>query len=306
VFILETIHHDWTVALSAGELEIAQRHVERGLALYETQLRSVPIPLYTAHHPAVCGHGEGAQVLWLRGYPDAARPHAKQAVSLAKELGDVVSLTWALGAGAKLYQFMREVQSALEMAEAAIIKAEEIGFLYILHNVRIVKGWALAELGRADEGVALINEEIAALASARAEVWVTHNWASLAEACATVGRIDEGLKAIAEALKRLQQSGECFWEAEIYRVRGELLLKQNELNRDEAQPSFERAIQIARAQTAKSLELRATTSLARFLRDTNRRHETCAMLAGAYNWFTQGFDTYDLKDAKALLHEMES
>jgi predicted ATPase len=111
---------------------------------------------------------------------------------------------------------------------------------------------------------------------------------------------------IAEALHLLQQSGECFWEAEIYRVRGELLLKQNESNRDEAQASFERAIQIAHAQTAKSLELRATTSLARLLRDTNRRHETRAMLADIYGWFTEGFDTADLKDAKALLDELES
>ncbi len=104
----------------------------------------------------------------------------------------------------------------------------------------------------------------------------------------------------------MQQSGECFWEAEIYRVRGELLLKQNESNRDEAQASFERAIQIAHAQTAKSLELRATTSLARLLRDTNRRHETRAMLADIYGWFTEGFDTADLKDAKALLDGLES
>jgi predicted ATPase len=192
------------------------------------------------------------------------------------------------------------------MSEAAITKAEEMGFLHVLRNGRIVKSWALAEPGRADDAVALINEGNAALSAERAEVWLTHNLATLAEACATAGRIDEGLKAIAEALRRLQQSGECFWEAEIYRVRGELLLKQNESNRDEAQASFERAIQIARAQTAKSLELRATRSLARLLRDTNRRHETRAMLAGIYGWFTEGFDTYDLKDAKALLDELES
>jgi predicted ATPase len=107
-------------------------------------------------------------------------------------------------------------------------------------------------------------------------------------------------------LHLLQQSGECFWEAEIYRVRGELLLKQNESNRDEAQASFERAIHIARGQTAKSLELRATTSVARLLRDTGRRDDARTMLAEVYNWFTEGFDTADLKDAKALLDELES
>jgi len=305
VYILETIHHEWTVALCAGELESAQSHIERGLALYETQLRSVPFPLYTAHHPAVCGYGEGAHVLWLRGYPDAARRHANQAVSLAKELGDVVSLVWALGAGVNLYQFMRERQSALEMAEAAISKAEEMGFLYVLRIGRIVKSWALAKPGHADDAVALINEGNAALSAARVEVWLTHNLATLADLCAMAGRIEEGLEAIAEALHRLEQSGECFWEAEIYRIRGELLLKQNESNRDEVRASFEHAIQIARAQTAKSLELRATTSLARLLRDTNRRRETRAMLADIYGWFTEGFDTHDLQEAKALLDELE-
>ena len=160
---------------------------------------------------------------------------------------------------------MREVPSALEMAEAAITKAEEIGFLYILRNARIVKGWALAELGQADDGVDLIDEETAVLSTARAKVWLTHNLATLAEARATAGRIDEGLKAVAEALHLLQESGECFWEAEIYRVRGELLLKQNESNRDEAQASFERAIQIARANrkilgAARYDESRATAS----------------------------------------------
>jgi predicted ATPase len=143
------------------------------------------------------------------------------------------------------------------------------------------------------------------LSATRAQVWLTHNLATLAEACATAGRIDEGLKAITDALKLLQQSGECFWEAEIYRVRGELLLKQNESNRDEAEASFKRAVHIARTQTAKSLELRATTSLARLLRDTGRRDDVRTMLAEVYNWFTEGLDTPDLRDAKALLDEME-
>src|SRR5262249_39091225 len=155
-----------------------------GLALYESHLRSVPIPLYTAHHPAVCAYGEGAQVLWLRGYPNEARRYINQAISLAKELGDVFSLVWSLGAGAHLYQFMRERQSALEMAEDAITKAEEIGFPYVLRVGRIVKSWASGDVGRADEAVALINEGRAALSPARAEVWLTYNLATLAEACA--------------------------------------------------------------------------------------------------------------------------
>ena len=201
---------------------------------------------------------------------------------------------------------MREVQPALEMAETATNKADEMGFLYVLWNARIVKGWALAELGRAAEGVDQIREEIAALSATRADLWLTFNLATLAEACARAGRIHEGLKAIAKALDLVQQSGECFWEAEIYRLRGELLLGQNDCDPAEAQNCFDHAIAIARGQGTKSLELRATMSLARLLDKQGRRDEARTMLAEIYNWFTEGFDTADLKDAKALLNELST
>ncbi len=303
-FVLEATHHDWSTALSAGELATAQHHVERGLAFYEERLRAVRIPLYSAHHPAVCGHAWGAQVFWLRGRPDLARQHANQAVSLAQELGDSVSVVWALGNKALVHRITREVQAALEIAEAAIAKAEEMGFPYVLRNAAVVKGWALAELGRQDQGVDLVREQIAALSATRAELWLTLNWATLAEACARAGQIDEGLKATAEALDLVRQRGECFWEAEIHRLSGELLLMRDRSDCTEAQASFKRAIEVARRQGAKSLELRATRSLARLLRDTGCRDEARAMLAEIYNWFTEGFDTADLKDAKALLDEL--
>ena len=135
-------------------------------------------------------------------------------------------------------------------------------------------------------------------------MWRTYNLAQLAEACGKASRISEGLDALTEALDVIQSHGERWWEAEIHRLRGELLLKQNPSDLAEAQASLERAVEIARRQGAKSLELRATTSLARLLRDTNRREDARAMLAGIYGWFTEGFDTVDLKDAKALLDEL--
>ncbi|MGC2305920.1 ATP-binding protein, partial [Candidatus Binatus sp.] len=303
-FVLETCHHEWSAALSAGELDAAQQHVDRGLALYEAQLRSVPIPLYTAHHPAVCGHGWGALVLWLHGFSDAARRHANRSISLAQELEDPLSLAWALNTRALVHQVMREVQPSLEVAEAAITKAEEMGFLHVLWNARIAKGWALAELGRTEEGVAQIHEAIAALSAARAELWLTQDLAVLAEVYAGARRLDEGLKTVAEALDLVQRSGESFWEAEIHRLRGELLMRQNPSDCVGAKQCFELAIQTAHKQGAKSLELRSTTSLARLLRDTNRRDEARTMLAEIYNWFTEGFDTADLKDAKTLLEEL--
>ncbi|MGB9380897.1 adenylate/guanylate cyclase domain-containing protein [Candidatus Binatus sp.] len=304
VFLLEAIHHDWSVALSAGELEAAQRHVERGLKLFESKLRSVAVPLYTAHHPAVCGYAWDAQLSWLRGRPDAARRCAERAVSLANELGDSMSAAFALYEKALVHRMMLEPKLALEIAGAAINTAEDVGFLYVLRHARVVKGWALTELGRAEEGIGQIREETDALSANREELWLTLSLATLADACLRAGRIEHGLKAIGDALDLVRRSGECFWEAEINRLRGELLLGQSPSDPALARASVEHAIEKARQQGAKSLELRATTSLARMLMSTDRRDEARAMLAGIYNWFTEGFDTADLKDAKALLEEL--
>jgi predicted ATPase len=304
-FVLEACHYEWSVALSAGELETAQDRIEEGLAFFEADLRSVPVP-YSGHHPLVCGHGWGAFVFWLRGYPDAAQLHASKAVSMAQELGDLPSVTWALGTEAQVDQIARRVETALEMAEAAIALADKESFPYFASHGRIVKGWALAQLGRTAEGVAQIREALA-MASARGdELLRPYNLAQLAEAYGAAGRISDGLEATAEALGLAQQSGETWWEAEIHRLRGELLLKQDRANSAEALVSVERAIEIARKQGAKSLELRATTSLARLLAKQGKRDEAHAMLADIYNWFTEGFDTADLKDAKALLDELSA
>jgi len=302
-FVLETCHHEWSVALSGGELKTAQQRIEEGLAFFEAELRSVPVP-YSAHHPVVCGHGWGAIVFWLRGYPDAARLHANKAVSMAQELGDLPSVTWALGTKAQVEQIARGVETALEMADAAIAIAGKESLPYFFSHGRIVKGWALAQLGHAEEGVAQIREGLA-MASARGEemLWRTYNLAQLAEAYGAAGRISDGLEATAEALDLVQQNGETWWEAEIHRLRGELLLKQNRANTAEARVSLERAIEIARKQGAKSLELRATTNLARLLAKQGKRDEARAILTDIYNWFTEGFDTADLKDAKALLDD---
>jgi class 3 adenylate cyclase/predicted ATPase len=306
VFLLEAIHHDWSVALSAGELEASQRQVERGLELFESKLRWAAVPLYSAHHPAVCGYAWDALLSWLRGRPDAARRCVERAVSLANELGDAMSAAFALYVKALVHRMMLEPKLALEIAGAAINTAEDVGFLYVLRHARVVKGWALTELGRAEEGVGQIREETDALSANREELWLTLSLATLADACLRAGRIEHGLKAIGDALELVRRSGECFWEAEINRLRGELLLGQSPSDPALARASVEHAIKKARQQGAKSLELRATTSLARMLKSTDRRDEARAMLAEIYNWFTEGFDTADLKEAKALLEELEA
>jgi predicted ATPase len=303
-FLLELHHHDWSIALSTGELETVKRHVEDGLAFYQTHRGSVPVTPYTAHHPAVCGHAWGAIIFWLRGYPEKARQHADQAVSLAHEVGHSPSVIFALSHKANVHQIAREVRPALEAAEATITIAETEGVPLFESWARIARGWALAHLGQAEQGVAQIHEGLAMASATGAEMWHPYNLAQLAEACGKAGRIDEGLEVIVEALEVVQEKGERWWEAEIVRLRGELLLMRNPSGLAEAQSSFERSIEMARGQGAKSLELRATTSLARLLANQGRRDEARTMLTEIYNWFTEGLDTADLREAEALLGEL--
>jgi predicted ATPase len=163
----------------------------------------------------------------------------------------------------------------------------------------------MAEQGHRQEGIAQIQEGLAnTRATGWSEIYVPYSLSLLAEACAETGRLDEGLNALTEALAIADEHENRHYEAETHRLKGELLLKQDASNAEEAQNCFERAVEIARRQCAKSLELRATMSLARLLAKNGRRDEARPMHAEIYNWFTEGFDTADLKDAKALLDEL--
>jgi predicted ATPase len=180
----------------------------------------------------------------------------------------------------------------------------EHGFIYWLAVANILHGWAMAGQGRNQEAIAQIQEGLAALRAAGAEVERPEDLSLLAETYMKTGRLDEGLSALTEALAAAEENENRECESEIHRLKGELLLKQNNSNAAQAQRCFERAIEIARKQSAKSFELRATGSLARLLAKQGRRDEARTMLAEIYGWFTEGFDTADLKDAKALLDEL--
>ena len=180
----------------------------------------------------------------------------------------------------------------------------EHGFTDWLAWATALRGWAMAEQGRKEEGIAQIQEGKAASRATGSELLRTFFLTLLAGACMEAGCIDDGLTALTEALAAANEHESRHYEAEMHRLKGELLLRQDYSNLEEAQRCFQRAIEIARKQSAKSLELRATMSLARLLAKQGHRDEARAMLAEIYNWFTEGFDTADLKDAKALLEEL--
>jgi len=205
-----------------------------------------------------------------------------------------------------LRQYRGEARAAQDQSENAIALSAEQGFTEWLAWATSLRGWAISKQGRHEEGIAKLREGLAASRATGAGVLRPYFLCLLAEACVEADRFDDGLSALTEALAAADQHENRVFEAETHRLKGELLLKQNESNAAEAQRCFERAIEIARKQSAKSFELRATTSLTRLLTKQGRRDEARAMLAAIYHWFTEGFDTADLKDAKALLDELSA
>jgi predicted ATPase len=209
-----------------------------------------------------------------------------------------------------LHQFRREGQLFQEQAEAAITLSTEQGFPHWLAVGTLLRGWALAAQGQGAEGVAQMHQGLAARRAAGAELGRPLLLALLAEAYRGMGQAEEGLALVAEALAVVNNSGERHWEAELYRLKGELLLEQGGTRRQangnrqpwgEAEACFHQALDIARYQQAKSWELRAAMSLSRLWQRQGKRAEARELLAPVYDWFPEGFDTADLQDAKALL-----
>jgi predicted ATPase len=196
-----------------------------------------------------------------------------------------------------------EPEAARTWSEQAIALAEEYGFPWWLGFARLVHGWALTELGQLETGMAELVSAIAALELTGRSDRQT-NRAQLAYCYARSQRTGEALSLLNDVLAQVERTGEKMQQAEILRLKGEVLLMHDPTKTAEAEACFRAALDVARAQEAKWWELRATVSLARLLRDTNRRNEARAMLAELYSWFTEGFDTPDLKDAKALLNEL--
>jgi predicted ATPase len=223
---------------------------------------------------------------------------------LAQALSHPFDLAFAECFAGIILRQSRQAARAAQQAESVITLSAERGFTQYLAWATSLRGSAIAKQGRNQEGIAQLQEGLAASRAAGAELWRPYFLCSLAEACMETGRFDDGLNALTEALAFADENEVGFSRAEIHRLRGELRLRLNDSNTAEAQSCYERAIEIAHHQSAKSLELRATISLARLLNKQGNRDEARAMLAEIYNWFTEGFDTADLKDAQALLDEL--
>jgi class 3 adenylate cyclase/predicted ATPase len=292
-----------TTSYWMGEFLPAREHGENAITLYDRE-RHRPLIFLYGSDAGVRSLSQVASTLWQLGYPDQALKRGNEALALAQALSHPSSLAFAEIFFGALRQFRRETRAVQEATEGAIALSAEHGLTEFLSMATTMRGWAMAEQGRNEEGIAQIQEGLAASRATGAELLVTTYRCYLVEACLEAGRLDDGLNALTEALAAADEREDRICEAEMHRLKGELLLKQGDSNMSEALRCFERSIEVSRKQHAKSWELRATMSLARLLASQGRRDEARTMLAEIYNWFTEGFDTADLKDAKSLLDEL--
>jgi predicted ATPase len=249
-------------------------------------------------------HSYAAVTLWFLGYPDQGLTRSQEAVRLAQQKAHPFSLGFALNFAALFHQCRREMRAVQERAEAAISLAQEQGFPHWMAVGAILHGWALAHQGQAQEGITQIQQGMMDYRATGAELARPYWLALLAEAHGTMEQPETGLTALAEALTLVDTTGERVWEPELYRLKGELLLQCSSDNHTEAETCFHHAIAIAQNQQAKSLELRAAMSLARLWQQQGKRAVAYELLAPVYGWFTEGFDTADLQEAKALLEAL--
>jgi predicted ATPase len=308
-----------------GHPATSHEHCEQTMALYDVeQHRSLAFDY--GLDSGVLALAIGAWALWYLGYPEQARRRCEAVLSLARQVGHPYSLAWALNAASWLYWYRQEGQIAYELADEVIAFATQHEFPHWVAMGLQMRGNALARLGQWDEGMQQLREGVEAYQATGAIGG--RDWAlpELARGCLQRGQYDEGLRLVQEAvaLTCKDEKGMRHYEPEKYHVKGELLLAQENQKSEskrqkakitdprllfpdpqgEAEACFLKAIEIAQSQKAKSWELRATTSLARLWQQQGKRAEAHKLLSKIYHWFTEGFDTKDLQEAKALLEEL--
>jgi predicted ATPase len=272
--------------------------IDDAVADWENPAHLLP---YTERAGVVC-RLHLAWTSWFLGFPDRALESVEAGLALGRRLGHVHSLAFALIWAALIHNLRRESAEAGERAEAAIQIACEHRLPQWLALAKICRGYALVGLGQWTVGIGQLQTGLSDWNATGARVLETHWLGFTAEVCAQAGRFDDALAALDRASQTAAATGECHYQAELYRLRGAVLAETGDAA--EAASWLHQAIDTAQGQQAKSLELRAATSLARLRRDQGRRAQALNLLAPVYGWFTEGFDTADLTEAKALIDEL--
>jgi predicted ATPase len=287
-----------------GDVTPALENLEQGARLYRAQKHRSHATMFGTDPGAVC-LSYGALALWHVGHPEQAYNRSCEALALARTSSHHHSLALALVFAAWLHQFRREPQAAREHAEAAIAICAEQGFPLFMSMGTILRGWALGQEGRGEEGGAQMRRGLADLRATGAGLWQPTFLSLIAEADGRIGQAQRGLEVLGEAMAIVDRNDERFYETELHRLKGELLLS-TPADPSGAERCFRIALEIAGRQRAKSLELRAAFSLARLCAKEGRRSEAHDLLAPIYGSFSEGFGMSDHKEAKALLDQLRA
>jgi predicted ATPase len=291
--------------LVAGDFAGGLANIDRAIALCDP----------AAHRPLATRFGQDIGVtalswrslaLWMLGYPATALAEAAAAINAARETGHAPTLMFALGCPAATQICGRDYAAANAQIDQCVALAEEKGVPFWKAFSTAHRGGILALTGEASDAVQTINSAITGYRSTGATLFTTSFLSYLALACADLGKFDDARRYIGEAMAAIETTKERWFEAEVNRIAGEIALKSPQPDATKAEEYFERALAVARKQQARSWELRAATSMARLWRDQGKRDEARELLAPVYGWFTEGFDTLDLREAKALLDALAS
>ena len=288
-----------TVSFMMGDFESARSYMERGIGVYDPDKHGDLAYVYGAHPSVVC-RLYAAKALWMLGYPVTAHAAMDKALSDVEALSHDHTKAFALCYQAALAQYERDVPLVREIAEATIAVATEHNIRQWLSMGMILSGWALAIGGEGDDGLARLQE---GLVDWRQEelLFVPYFLGLKAEVLDTIERTSEGLDTLTKAIELSEQGDQKFCLSELHRLQGTLLLRENRT--EDAEKSLKRALDVARQQKAKSLELRAGICLARIWINSNREKEAVEVLTEVHDWFTEGIDSFDLKEAENLLQK---
>jgi predicted ATPase len=296
--LLEAYRALGTTCFYLGEVERSRAHIEQGLAIYDPEAHREHKFLY-GEDPGVSCLIHLALALFFLGYPDQALERTRDAITLAEDISHPYTMAYALNMAAMFHSSRHETQLAQTRAEAALSISLEHGFPIWLTVGKILQGWALAE-GGLDEGLDQIYQGLASWQELGAEQGRSFFLSLYAEALKKNGRIEEGLHVISEALDAVHKNDERFNESELYRLKGEFLLT-HEKDHAEAEANLQKALQISRRRSAKSLELRATISLFRLWQKQDTPEKARKTLEKIFQWFTEGTSMRDLMVAQELL-----
>lgn len=300
-FLLQAHHCHWATLFMLGDQGACCRHIEEGLKLYDPKKHRSDASIYGGHDARVCALGEHALALWLLGYPDRALESVSRAVSWASELSHAASLAHAKDYELMLYRYRREASTVHAKAEEMIEFSRDQGLPDYLAKSIIFRGWATATMGDVEQGLQDMRDGISALQDIGTKEDFPVFFDMLAAGCLMAEHGEEGLAQVDQALADAEQIGMLFWTAELYRRKADLLLSLSDNNESRAEPCLMHALEIAREQHTRSLELRAALSLARLMARRGRTDEAQNLVNPVYSSFTEGFDTIDLKEARTFL-----